>query len=113
MNSEHAQIETAFELFELEPGYIELALVNNNVTLWLHVMAGTFFHNMGGEFYEVGVSENELWEWKHEQEKYGSIVFWMKRGTEIYALALPKKGAKLFYGLWKMSVFDGIKSTWK
>ena len=116
-NPEYAQIETVFELIS-ENIQFSAFLENNkdSVTtfLFLSTMDGNAFEHLGGEFIEIGVDEGDLWDWKTEQEKYGNIVFWIKdKHKEIYALSLPRKGAKLFYGLWKISKWDGIKSSWK
>lgn len=116
MNPEYAQIITVFEFFSQDEKLSALFYMHekNPVKSILTAMESPTFVKLGGKYREIGVNKNELWDWKGEQEKHGNILFWIKdKYREIYALSLPQRSAVYFYGLWKMSGWDEIKSSWK
>jgi hypothetical protein len=117
MNPEHAQIHTIFELMSDDVKYTTFVDLDSRGKamnfMFLSIMSGSTFVSMGGDYQEFGVDEDAFWDWKAEQEKYGSIVFWLRVSKEIYAISLPRKAAILLYGLIKMSGYEGLKSSWK
>jgi hypothetical protein len=115
MNSEHAQIHAVFELMSNDiklTAFIDFDGDHPWKFLWMAVFESSTMANLGGEFSEFN-DDNDFWDWKDEQEKYGNVVFWIKDGAYIVALSVSKKLATSVYGLWKMSKFEGIKSSWK